>query len=125
MFSPRGHAGFPHRNAKPRVAAGAKRILMGYRRVGGALVTVLFLTASVRGATPAQIRGAIDKSKAYLYAQQLSDHTWEFDHPLHGDQKTGQTALAIYALLAAGESPQDARLVPAIDYLKKTATTGV
>jgi hypothetical protein len=54
-----------------------------------------------------------------------TDGTWESEYGSHGDQKTGATALAVYALLSAGDSHQDSRLIPAITYLKKTDTTGV
>src|SRR5258706_12318883 len=103
---------------------------MGYRRIRCAVVLALtftsaFLVTSSSAATQDQIRRTIERSKTFLYAQQLKDHTWELDYPSHGDQKTGQTALAVYALLSSGESRQDPRLIPAIEYLKKTETSGV
>jgi hypothetical protein len=75
--------------------------------------------------TTQQIRAAVDKAKSYIYANQLDDKTWEGPYEGHGSQKTGQTALAVYALLSAGESRHDPRIAPAIEYLKKTDTTGV
>ena len=89
------------------------------------MCSIIAISAISRAATPAQIRSAIEKAKSNLYDIQLKDHTWEFDHASHGDQKTGQTALAVYAANVLGESRQDPRLIPAIEYLKKTETTGV
>src|SRR5688500_17801158 len=97
---------------------------MGLRR--GVCVIVCLAHASLcAAATNEQIKQTIEKAKAYIYSQQLENHTWELEYSGHGDQKTGQTALAVYALLSSGESRQDPRLVPAIAYLKKTDTTGV
>src|SRR4051812_45491321 len=90
-----------------------------------AVVLLCFAPSLAPAASLAQINQTITKSKTWLYDQQQSDHTWERDFSGHGDQKTGQTALAVYALLSAGESRQDPRLAAAIEYLKKTDTTGV
>ena len=89
------------------------------------LLLSLALVTSASAATNAQIRQTIDNAKAYLYERQMKNHTWEYEFDDHGNQKTGQTALAVYALLCAGESPQDERLAPAIEYLRKTPATGV
>ena len=80
---------------------------------------------AAHAATTKQVDDAIAKAKSWLYKQQLPDGTWEIPFEEHGDQKTGQTALVLYALLSAGESCQDPRLAKAIEYLKKTDTTGV
>src|SRR5687768_8227870 len=77
----------------------------------------LMICASASAATTQQIREAIQKGKDYLYSVQ-KDGNWEIEEKIHG-QKTGQTAVVLYALLAAGESPNDPRLASAIDYLKK------
>lgn len=96
------------------------------RVFGVVVVVVVCVWASVSpAATSAQVRAAIEKSKTWLYAEQSADHTWEQEFDGHGEQKTGQTALAVYALLSAGESHQDPRLSAAIDYLRATQTTGV
>jgi len=88
-------------------------------------VIVASIAPLTSAATPQEIQQAVENAKAYLYEQQLENHTWEYEFDGHGGQKTGQTALAVYALLCAGESPQDERLAPAIDYLRRTPTTGV
>jgi hypothetical protein len=98
---------------------------MGKGAIAAALLIVLACTSLCAAATNEQIKSAIEKAKTYLYAQQTSDHTWEVIDDVHGNQKTGMTALAVYALLSAGESRQDPRIAPAIAYLKKTDTTGV
>ena len=88
-------------------------------RVFGVVVVVVCVLPSLSlAATSAQVREAIEKSKTWLYAEQSPDRTWEQEFSGHGEQKTGQTALAVYALLSAGESHQDPRLSAAIDYLK-------
>jgi hypothetical protein len=90
-------------------------------------IILLISTASARAATPAEVTKAIDKAKEYLYSQH-TDGNWERSlegQGDHGDQKTGYTALVVYALLAAGESPQEERIAAAVEYLKKTPTTGV
>src|SRR5438477_4351144 len=93
---------------------------MPFRFAACGLALLVVLCASARAATPDQVRKTIDKAKAWLYAQRTADGTWEVDSSgTHGDQKTGPTALAVYALLSAGDSHQDARLIPAINFLKK------
>jgi len=82
-------------------------------------------TAPARAATPEQVDEAIKKAIAYLYAAQLKDGTWEpggvaANNHVYG----GYTAIATYALLAAGESPQDQRLKPAIDWLLQAQMNG-
>src|SRR5688500_17670250 len=85
---------------------------------------VLLSCASASGATAAEIQQAIEKGKAYLYAAQKNGN-WELTDDLPGEQKTGQTAVVLYALLSTGENPNDPRLAGPIAYLKKTTTTGV
>src|SRR3954468_10229874 len=75
--------------------------------------------------SPRDVDAAILNGKNYLFSQQAKDGSWEKDFDKHGDQKTGQTALVVHALISAGENHQDERLVKAIDYLKSTQTTGV
>ncbi len=90
------------------------------------ICVLLVVTGSLaaRAATTEEIQQAIDRGKAYLYHAQKGDN-WEVALKFHGDQVTGQTALAVYALLVNGENHQDPRIVKAIEYLKKTPTTGV
>ena len=87
---------------------------------------VVALAASVApAATTQEIQQTIDRAKAFLYEKQMPDRTWEYETRHGGGQKTGQTALAVYALLCAGESAQDERIAPALEYLRKTPATGV
>src|SRR3954454_17100768 len=62
-------------------------------------------TSAALAADPRLIDVAIKNGKQYLYSQQRDD-AWEAEFEKHGDQKTGQTALVVEALLAAGESHQ-------------------
>src|SRR5688500_2118567 len=76
---------------------------------------------------PQRVDEAISKAKVWLYSQQ-KDGNWERSLEgmgEHGDQKTGYTALVTYALLAAGESPNDPRIQKAVEFLLKNDTTGV
>ena len=85
------------------------------------------LAAPLRAATPAQVEKAIKDAVDYLYKKQDKEGTWEPDDPKvnRHHQEGGWTAIAVYALLAAGESPQDPKLKKAIDYLLKQEMKGV
>src|SRR5439155_13003234 len=106
------------------LATGRRSFASTLRMTALAVVLVLGVH-TLSAATRAQIDDAIASAKTWLYKQQQPDGTWEISFEEHGDQKTGQTALVLYALLSAGESHQDPRLAKAIEYLKKTDTTGV
>src|SRR4051812_40335368 len=73
--------------------------------------------------SPAEVEGAIARAKAFIYSTQQKNGTWEIvaqgELAPKGRHRGGLTALAAYALVAAGENPQDPRLVRAIDFLKK------
>src|SRR5688572_14074395 len=97
-----------------------------------AVISSLFSTSvfAASSAPPAvnseNIKKATDKAKEWLYKQQKPDGTWEYQlQKWHEGQQSGQTALVVYALLSAGESHQDPRIDKAIEYIRKTDTTGV
>ncbi len=74
-------------------------------------------------ATPEQVEKAIAKAKEYLYSLQTPKGDWEINTrgKIHSNGARlwgGYTALATYALLAAGESPQNEKLKPAIKFLQ-------
>jgi hypothetical protein len=84
-------------------------------------------------ATPEQVDKALEKAKAFLYSKQKPDGTWEDapqrdpkggHHDVTGWQFGGLTAVATYALLAGGESPQEPKLQKAIAFLKNTEMLG-
>src|SRR4051794_23073623 len=90
-----------------------------------ALTWILVAAAAIaaplaRAASPADVDKAIQKAKAYLYSQQKNG-TWEIvaDGELSskGKHRGGLTAVVTYALVAAGDSPQDPRLVKAIEFV--------
>src|SRR5687767_10474463 len=83
--------------------------------------------APVRAATPAQVEKAIKDAVDFLYKKQDKEGTWEPEDPKvnRHHQDGGWTAIAVYALLAAGESPQDPKVKKAIDYLLKQEMKGV
>src|SRR5690349_17587095 len=91
------------------------------------LATLLAVAAApARAATPKEVDDAVAKAVKYLYQVQ-QDGNWEIvpnpvnqDGPdVKGKQWGGLTAMATYALLAAGENPQDERLAEAISWLLK------
>jgi hypothetical protein len=84
-------------------------------------------------ATPAAIDKAIAAGREFIYKQQKNGN-WENvaapeksanDQSPNNGNFTGQTALAVLALINSGESSSDARIKPAIDFLIKTPANGV
>jgi hypothetical protein len=78
---------------------------------------------------------AIEKAKRFIYRHQLMQGRWESDPARVGDDDNwekmqgstwgGYTALCTYALLAAGESPNDPRIKSAVQFLKHCELIGV
>ena len=96
----------------------------------------LLLVPAAGAATPAEVEAAIAKGKQFLYNLQRPEGRWEpdakrqgnnhHDHPkMQGSAWGGFTACATYALLAAGENPQDPRVQKAVHFLKTADITGV
>src|SRR4051812_40926309 len=84
-----------------------------------------------RAATPEQVDAAIKRGKEYIYSKMNKDNWESVPAPKgHGQQDPagkqwgGTTALAVYGLLAAGENPQDAKIKPAIEWLKHAQMGG-
>ncbi|MGH7176709.1 MAG: DUF4159 domain-containing protein [Tepidisphaeraceae bacterium] len=94
------------------------------RRAWMCAAALVAICATASAGTTESVEQAIADGKKFLFSQQ-QDGAWEREFDKHGDQATGQTALVIYALLACGESHQDPRIAPAIEYLKNNETTGV
>jgi hypothetical protein len=96
-------------------------------------LSVLLLAAPpVPAATTHEVEQALSGAKKYLYSQNRGG-SWESSHAqeprsrdkLTGSQWGGQTALAVYALLAAGENPNnEPKLASAIEFLKKAKVSG-
>jgi hypothetical protein len=87
---------------------------------------LLFAVPSTRAAQPQEIDTSIQKAADYLYSKQR-DGTWEGEgldilSPT-GMHHGGLTAIATYALLAAGEDPTNPKLAKAIEFLKELQTT--
>src|SRR4029079_5663891 len=70
---------------------------------------------------------AIQKGKKFLRSQQRSDGSWEPTGPPapRVDQQGGNTAMATYALLAAGDGPQEEHIKKAVAWLMKADITGI
>jgi hypothetical protein len=87
------------------------------------------------GVSPEKVDAALERAKAFVYSQQRGG-LWDTPkgptateaeaaaHSMTAGQWGGQTALSVYALLAAGESPQDNRLAPAIKFLTTAEIRG-
>ena len=106
-------------------------------RLGHFILIGFFLTSACCADTatvPAvisadKLSGAMQRGVDYLYKAQKHE-SWEFtaigdpggeanQTSTTGPNRGGQTAVAVWALLSAGENPTDPRLAPAIDFLKK------
>ena len=94
------------------------------------LIVATFLAPAFSHAavTPEAVDASIDHGKTWLYSRRKGDVWDKPDRPSDADMKRigytvnlgqwgGLTALSCYALLAAGESAQGARLAPAIKWL--------
>jgi hypothetical protein len=93
-----------------------------------AVLGVLFIAPTSNAASSQQVNAAIQKAVAYLYSTQ-QDGNWDGPAPdfgtlqingwySHAASYGGYTAIATYALLAAGESPQkNPNLAAAIKWL--------
>src|SRR4051812_42278780 len=94
------------------------------RNLIAAILVTAFFAASARAATPEQVEKAIRKGVEHLYQIQSGDN-WDNDWKQENGNTGGRTALVAYALLAAGESPQNPKLKSAIDFLLKQEPKGV
>src|SRR5205814_1217846 len=85
------------------------------------------LRAETKHATPEAIDQAIKKGVDYLYSKQKKGN-WEFAEKRDpttkpydyntGGQWGGKSGLVTYALLAADQSPQDERILQAVNWLR-------
>jgi hypothetical protein len=90
-------------------------------------VALLALTATASpafAASPEQVQASLGRAKDCLYRAQRPDGLWEYPGLIR-DAQGGLTAIATYALLASGESPQNPRLAKAIAYLKQLKSNNV
>lgn len=99
------------------------------------LMAGYFASFSHAAIDPQRMDAAIEKAKRFIYRHQSMDGRWETDPSRVGDDDNwqkmqgstygGYTALCTYALLAAGESPNDPRIKSAVDFLKHVELIGV
>ncbi|MCC7349234.1 MAG: DUF4159 domain-containing protein [Phycisphaerales bacterium] len=92
---------------------------------------VLIGSVCSHAANPRQVELMLDKGVEYLYSRQKEDN-WEQSafrqqsgDPSVTTQWGGLTSLAVYALLSAGQSPQNPRLAPSIAFLKQARIEGI
>jgi len=78
------------------------------------LVGLVAIRAPATPVSNHAVASALAKAKAFLYARQINGNwedaaqgVYQNDNSYNGGQWGGITALATYALLAAGENPQD------------------
>jgi hypothetical protein len=104
------------------------------------VATVLLLVATPGSAAEADpTREAIDKAVEWIYKDRKDGVHWEWDtfkpypegqatakdyHKQRDGQWGGRTALAIYALVSAGEDPRGDRLSPSVDWLLQQEMRG-
>lgn len=80
----------------------------------------------------AKVDAAIQRGKTYIYSQLNKDGHWETgttskyanDNDHLDGQFGGRTALSVYTLIAAGESPNEPRIAKAIEFLKTADVRG-
>ncbi len=92
-------------------------------------VTLMMLSWAIvaQAASPAEIDEAIRAGVKLLYESQQNDNWDRFgknDPPPKDLQFTGRTALAVFALLSAGERQTNPQLAAAVEWLKNHETRG-
>lgn len=89
------------------------------------LVTICGIGGPLFAATPAEVDAAIVKAQKFLLSQQTKDGNWE-PKPKANDNRDwgGYTAIAVYALLASGESYQEPHIAKGIAFLEKEDLIG-
>jgi hypothetical protein len=96
-----------------------------------AIATIALSSAAAQQIAPApeQIDAAIEEAVAYILKQRGPDGTWEQPvtpgPTVWGPPPGGRTAIALLGLVAAGRSPNDAELKPAIEALAKVRSTSI
>ena len=76
-----------------------------------------------REITDADIDRAVDQAKRFLFAEQRRDGGWTMFH--RTVPNGGYTAIAAFALLEAGESPNDPKVAKALEALVAVPTPNV
>jgi len=89
-----------------------------------AAIIIALFASGVRAATPEQVEKAIRAGVDHLYQVQSGDN-WDNGWNQDNGNTGGRTALVTYALLAAGESPQNPKLKSAVDFLLKQKPPGI
>jgi len=94
------------------------------RQLTIAVIALSVLASSARAASVEQVEKAIRAGVDHLYQIQSGDN-WDNGWNQDNSNTGGRTALVTYALLAAGESPQNPKLKSAVDFLLKQKPAGV
>ncbi|HEX4124852.1 MAG TPA: hypothetical protein VHY37_09025, partial [Tepidisphaeraceae bacterium] len=101
-------------------------VAMGFVCLVGISVSPAW-AAETNHVTGAQIQSALDKARALLLKSQAADGSWDPPGTNKPDSHTwgGVTALATYALLDSGSTPQDPAIVKAVAWLEQCHMIGV
>lgn len=81
-----------------------------------ALVTLLGAAAPARAFTDDEVNAAVDKGVQWLRGRQDADGSFK-DHWAGQNYKTGETALALLAMLKCGAKPDDPQVARGFDWL--------
>lgn len=100
-----------------------------FHRVFTILIVLGFCSAASAQVTQKQVDDGIERLKGAIYKLQKADGSFETKAEPGGNGHAGaayggETAMAVYALISAGESYQDPRIKKAIQFLEKTEITG-
>lgn len=100
--------------------------------LSGLVLGLILPTSPAGAATPDEVKESIKKGVEFLYEAQNADGSWEVvpapttqgGHEVTGKQWGGLTAMAAYALLAAGENEQHPKIARAVEWLGKANIVG-
>ncbi|MEX0776564.1 MAG: DUF4159 domain-containing protein [Phycisphaeraceae bacterium] len=90
------------------------------------VIGLLVFACCAQALTDEEVGEAIEKIKARFYQTQGADGSWEGAGGGHaaGRNIGGNTAIVVYALLTAGDSPQKPQLAKALAYLRQVEMEG-
>ncbi len=86
-------------------------------------VTIALSPHHVQAVNPQEVDAAIKKAKEFLRSKQQKDGSFKPEE--EGTQYGGHTAIATYALLCGGDSPQDEHIKRAVKWLANAKIEGI
>lgn len=100
-----------------------QRLVSFWSVVPGLILLFSCFVFDVHAATEKEVRGTMRELVRYIYSERNNDGIWENKHG-SGHSFGGPTSMAVLALLSAGESYQNPKIKPAIEWLKQANLTG-